>query len=88
MNQTLFVTLMTVVLYMAAGAFREVLVVSYYKLIAKNRRYSVSGLAGGLEAYDLLVLATVIKSEWNAWLLVGYIAGVVIGTYIGMGHNK
>lgn len=87
MSQTLFVSVMTVLLYMAAGAFREALVVSYYRLIAKNKRWSVSGLAGGIELYDLLILGMVIKSGWNPILLAGYVIGVMIGTAIGMGKK-
>jgi hypothetical protein len=71
-------------LYFVAGAFREVLVVTYYRLIAKNKRYSVSGLAGAIELYDLLVLATVIKSGWNPVLLGTYVIGVMVGTFLGM----
>jgi hypothetical protein len=70
--------------YMAAGAFREVLVVTYYRLIAKNKRYSVSGLAGGIEAYDLLVLALVIQSGWSPLLMGSYVIGVMLGTFLGM----
>jgi hypothetical protein len=88
MSQTLFVSIITALLYLAAGAFREALVVQYYKLIAKNRRYAVSGLAGGVELYDLLVLATVIKSGWNPVLLGAYVIGVMVGTFIGMGNKK
>jgi len=76
--------LIAAALYMAAGAFREVLVVTYYRLIAKNRRYSVSGLAGGIEAYDLLVLALVIQSGWSPLLMGSYVIGVMIGTFLGM----
>ena len=70
--------------YFSAGAFREVLVVTYYKQIAKNHRYSVSGLAGGIEAYDLLVLALVIQSGWSPILMTSYVLGVVAGTFMGM----
>jgi len=84
MTQTLFISLLTAMAYLAVGAFREVLVVTYYRLIAKNKRYSVSGLAGAIELYDLLVLATVIKSGWNPVLLGAYVIGVTIGTFLGM----
>jgi len=62
-------------------------VVTYYRLIAKNKRYSVSGLAGGIEAYDLLVLATVIQSGWNPVLLGAYTVGVMVGTFLGMSRK-
>jgi hypothetical protein len=84
MSPTLFVLVMTGLLYLAAGAFREILVVTYYRLIVKDKRYSVSGLAGGIELYDLLVLATVIKSGWNPVLLGSYVIGVMVGTFLGM----
>ena len=87
MTQTLFISLLTAMAYLAVGAFREVLVVTYYRLIAKNKRYSVSGLAGAIELYDLLVLATVIKSGWNPVLLGAYVIGVTIGTFLGMIKN-
>ena len=87
MNPTLLVTLLTVMAYVAVGAFREILVVTYYRLIAKNKRYSVSGLAGGIEAYDLLVLATVIQSGWNPVLLGAYTVGVMVGTFLGMSRK-
>jgi hypothetical protein len=84
MSPTLLVTLLTILAYLAVGAFREVLVVTYYRLIARDRRYSVSGLAGTIELYDFLVLATVIKSGWNPVLLGAYVIGVMVGTFLGM----
>jgi hypothetical protein len=80
----LLLTIAVALAYMTAGAFREVLVVTYYRLIAKNKRYSVSGLAGGIEAYDLLVLALVIQSGWSPLLMGSYVVGVMLGTLIGM----
>jgi hypothetical protein len=88
MTPTLLGGLLITLAYVSVGAFREVLVVTYYKLIAKNRRYSVSGLAGAIELYDLLVLATVIQSGWNPVLLGAYVVGVMLGTLIGMGPKK
>lgn len=87
MTPTLLVLMLTVLAYVAVGAFREVLVVTYYRLIAKNKRYSVSGLAGAIELYDLLVLATVIQSGWNPVLLAAYVTGVMVGTFLGMGKK-
>jgi hypothetical protein len=84
MTPTLFVHAVTVLLYMAAGAFREVLVVQYYKSVGKDKKYSASGLAGAIELYDLLVLATVIQSGWNPVLLAVYVTGVMVGTFLGM----
>ena len=84
MNPNLLVYLVTILLYFAAGMTREILVVSYYRSVGKDKKYSASGLAGGLELYDFLVLATVIKSGWNPLLLAGYTAGVIVGTYMGM----
>ena len=83
----LLLTISVALAYMAAGAFREVLVVTYYKLIAKNKRYSVSGLAGGIEAYDLLVLALVIQSGWSPILMGSYVIGVMAGTLLGMSRK-
>ena len=83
----LLLTISVALAYMAAGAFREVLVVTYYKLIAKNKRYSVSGLAGGIEAYDFLVLALVIRSGWSPLLLASYVIGVMAGTLLGMSRK-
>jgi len=83
----LLLTISVALAYMAAGAFREILVVTYYRLIAKNKKYSVSGLAGGIEAYDLLVLALVIQSGWSPLLMGSYVIGVMAGTLMGMSRK-
>ncbi len=80
--------IMVSLLYFCAGAFREAAVVTYYKLIARNKRYSVSALAGGIEAYDLIVLAAIIKSEWNVALMISYVVGVTVGTFMGMNRGQ
>ena len=87
MTQTLFISLLTAMAYLAVGAFREILVVTYYRLIAKNKKYSVSGLAGGIEAYDLLVLALVIQSGWSPLLMGSCVIGVMAGTLMGMSRK-
>jgi hypothetical protein len=72
---------MTVLLYFAAGFFREILCVLYYRAVSTKRPLKASGLAGGLELYDLLVLASIIQSGWNPVLLLAYVGGVVGGTF-------
>lgn len=74
----------TVLLYFVAGLVREVLTVSYYKSVIRKRDYSASGLAGGIEAYDFLVLATIIKSGWNPVLITAYVAGTMLGTFLSV----
>ena len=68
--------------YFAAGLGREFLVVSYYRQIARARAYSASGLAGGIELFDFLVLATLITSGWSPVLIAAYVIGTMIGTFI------
>jgi hypothetical protein len=81
MTQTLFIVTMTAILYFAAGFLREVLCVLYYRAVSTKRPFQASGLAGGLELYDLLVLASIIQSGWNPVLLLGYVLGVIGGTF-------
>ena len=88
MNPTLFVLVMTGPLYFAAGFFREVICVLYYRAVSTKAPLKASGLAGGLELYDLLVLASIIKSGWNPILLLAYVAGVVGGTYFATRIGK
>ena len=68
--------------YFAAGLGREFLVVSYYRQIARARAYSASGLAGGIELFDFLVLATIIQSGWSPILIAAYVIGTMIGTFV------
>jgi len=68
-------------LYLAAGAFRESIVVLYYRAISMKRPLSASGLAGGIEFFDLIVLAAIFRSAFNPILMVAYTIGVIIGTY-------
>jgi hypothetical protein len=88
MNPTLFIATMTVILYFAAGFLREVLCVLYYRAVSTKRPLKASGLAGGLELYDLLVLASIIQSGWNPILLLAYVVGVVGGTYFATRIGK
>jgi hypothetical protein len=83
MTPTLLVSV-TVLLYLAAGLGREFLTVSYYKAISSRKKYSASGLAGGIELWDFLVLATIIKSDWNPILILAYVAGTMLGTQLSM----
>ena len=75
-------SLLLIVGYFAAGLGREFLVVSYYRQIASARAYSASGLAGGIELFDFLVLATIIKSGWSPALIAAYVIGTMIGTFV------
>lgn len=75
-------------LYFLAGCMREVLTVLYYRAVSKKRDYSASGLAGGIELYDFVVLASVIQSEWDPLLLGCYVVGVVIGTFTSIRWSK
>ena len=77
-------TLPLIMAYCLAGLAREFLVVAYYRKISKSKAYSASGLAGGIEAYDFFVLATVIKSGWNPFLLGAYVIGVMLGTFFSI----
>jgi hypothetical protein len=69
--------------YFAAGAVREVLVVSYYRSVSKKKDFAASGLAGGLELYDVAILAAIIGSGWSIPLIVAYTMGVMVGTFCG-----
>ena len=77
-----------VLLYAAAGFCREALCVLYYRAVSTKRPLKASGLAGGIELYDLLVLASIIRSGWNPVLLLAYTAGVVGGTYVATLKSK
>lgn len=80
--------IITSALYLAAGAFREALCVSYYRAVSLRRPLSASGLAGGIELYDLLVLAAILKSGFNPVLMAAYCGGVIIGTYVATRMSK
>ena len=73
-----------IVAYCLAGLAREFLVVAYYRKISKSRAYSASGLAGGIELFDFVVLATIIQSGWNPVLLAAYTIGVMLGTFFSI----
>jgi hypothetical protein len=49
--------------------------------VSKKKDYSASGLAGGIELYDFLILAAVIRNGWNPALLIAYTCGVMAGTF-------
>ena len=74
--------------YFAAGLGREFLVVSYYRQIARARAYSASGLAGGIELFDFLVLATIIQSGWSPELIAAYVIGTMIGTFVAIKKKR
>jgi hypothetical protein len=74
--------------YFAAGLGREFLVVSYYRQIARARAYSASGLAGGIELFDFLVLATLITSGWSPVLIAAYVVGTMTGTFIAIRKKR
>jgi len=79
---------LVVLLYFAAGFGREVLCVLYYRAVSTRRPFRASGLAGGIELYDLIVLASIIKSGWDPLLLIAYTVGVVGGTYCATRISK
>ena len=74
--------------YMVAGAFRESIVVCYYRAVSGRRPWSASGLAGGIELFDLLVLASIFRSGFHPVLMIAYTIGVFIGTYIGTRYSR
>ena len=74
--------------YFSAGAFREVICVSYYRSVSRKKDYAASGLARGLELYDILILSLIIKSGWSPMLIASYTAGVVVGTFVGTRFGK
>ena len=76
------------VLYLAAGAFRELMVVRYYGAVSGRKALFASGLAGALEFYDLIVLAAIFRSGFNPILMLAYTVGVVAGTYWGTRTSK
>jgi len=80
--------IIVMLLYLAAGAFREALCVSYYKAVSTKRPWSASGLAGGIEFYDLLVLAAIFRSGFSPVLMLAYTIGVVVGTFLATKHSK
>jgi hypothetical protein len=82
------VSLLLIVGYFAAGLAREFLVVSYYRQIARARASSASGLAGGIELFDFLVLATIIKSGWSPVLIAAYVAGTMLGTFVAIKKKR
>ena len=84
----LLLTAATLLIYATAGFFREALTVSYYRAVSRKMDYSASGLAGGIELYDFIVLAVVIRSGWNPALLVAYTIGVMLGTFFSIRMSK
>jgi len=87
MTSPLVFPLAVALAYFAAGAFREYLVIHYYRQIAKKNRLAVAGLAGGIEVWDLLVLASIISTGWSPLLIGAYTLGVMLGTYLGVGKK-
>jgi hypothetical protein len=85
MEQTMANPLLSLVipalLYFSAGAFREIMCVFYYRAIGRKKDYAASGLAGGIEFYDLIVLSVIIRSGWSVPLMVAYTLGVMVGTF-------
>lgn len=80
--------IITAALYLAAGAFRELMVVRYYAAVSSRRTWSASGLAGVLEGYDLIVLAAIFRSGFDPALMLAYTVGVVLGTAWGTRTSK
>ena len=74
--------------YFAAGLGREFLVVSYYRQIARARASSASGLAGGIELFDFVVLATLITSGWSPVLIAAYVIGTMLGTFVAIKKKR
>lgn len=74
--------------YFFAGAIRECLLVSYYRAIAKKKDYTASGLAGGIEFYDFIILAAIIRGGWKIPLMIAYTLGVMAGTFWATRHSK
>ena len=75
-------------LYMAAGAFRETLCVLYYRAVSLKLPLKSSGLAGGIEVYDLLILAAIFRSGFHPVLMGAYAVGVMVGTYLSTRYSK
>jgi hypothetical protein len=75
-------------MYLAAGAFREFIVVCYYKAVTARKAGSASGLAGGIELFDLIVLAAIFRSGFHPVLLGAYTIGVVVGTFVSTKIGK
>jgi hypothetical protein len=75
-------------MYLAAGAFREGLCVSYYRAVSTKRPLSASGLAGGIELFDLIVLAAIFRSGFNPILMLAYTIGVMLGTFAAARYGK
>ena len=75
-------------MYLAAGAFREFIVVCYYQKVTAKKAGPASGLAGGIELFDLIVLAAIFRSGFHPVLMAAYTLGVVIGTYVSTRTSK
>jgi len=88
LNSPLPVIAATLLAYFAAGGFREILCVSYYRAVSKKKDYAASGLAGGLELYDVLILALIIRSGWSPLLIGTYTCGVIVGTFLGTRYSR
>jgi len=75
-------------MYLSAGAFREFIVVLYYKKVTARAAGYASGLAGGIEMFDLIVLAAIFRSGFHPLLMLAYTLGVIIGTYVSTRISK
>lgn len=79
---------LTACVYFVAGTMREYVLVQYYRAMTGGKSWCASGLAGGIEVYDILVLAYIIKGDWNPVSIAAYTLGVMVGTYFGTRRKK
>ena len=76
------------ILYLAAGVCRESVVCFYYRKVTDKKPLAASGLAGGIEFFDLVILAAIFRSGFHPALMISYTVGVIIGTYLGTRFSK
>ncbi len=75
------------VLYASLGILEDFLVARHYIAISKRNPLGASLLDGAIGILQIVVIATVIINR--AWILSGgYIAGEMIGCFIGVKYGK
>lgn len=74
-------------LYFCVGLIRDWAATMFYRSVSREWAGSASILSGGITLFDIIVVATVIRS--NNWILAGmYAIGTGVGTLIAMKNTR
>jgi hypothetical protein len=79
--------LIGLVIYFVVGLFRDWLATMFYRCVSREWAGSASILSGGITLFDIIIVATVIRS--GAWLnALAYALGSGAGTFIAMKNTR